>query len=268
MEARLTQIAFSTRSDHSGNFSPDGSKVAFVSNRTGERNIIWISDLDGQNPRRVSGDLSGGSPYWSPSGMFIAFNSFRNESGQLPQIWIVRPDGSGLKQLTKDNSGNSMPRWSRDGTWIYFRSDRSGKNQIWKIPLGGGDAVQVTRSGGIIEAMESPDGKWLYYVKNNDVDIWRMLLPEGEETRIEMPEAFLPRRWVVVEDGIYYMRKGRSEFGVNIEFLNLETQKTRVIEEIEGLPSLFLDYSPDRSSLLFTMSDWGERDIMLIENFK
>jgi len=57
--------------------------------------------------------------------------------------------------------------WSRDGKWIYFGSKRSGENQLWKRPVDGGNAVQVTRKGyedvgG--DAVEAADGKTVYYL--------------------------------------------------------------------------------------------------------
>jgi Tol biopolymer transport system component len=56
----------------------------------------------------------------------------------------------------------SLPQgWSRDGNWVYFVSARSGGSEVWKAPAGGGEAIQVTRNGGL-EAFESPDGKFDY----------------------------------------------------------------------------------------------------------
>ena len=64
------------------------------------------------------------------------------------------------------------PNWSADGRWIYFASNRSGRWQIWRRPAEGGEAVQVTRKGGVT-AFESSDGQWLYYAKSDTVGIWR-----------------------------------------------------------------------------------------------
>ena len=61
------------------------------------------------------------------------------------------------------NDGN--PSWSRDERWIYFDSARTGEQQVWKIPANGGEAIQLTQDGGFAP-LESPDGKFLHYVKS------------------------------------------------------------------------------------------------------
>jgi len=74
-------------------------------------------------------------------------------------------DGGLPRRLTTASSDENVPSWSRDGRWIYFSSDRTGKRQIWKAPAEGGEAVQVTKQGGF-SAFESPDGKFVYYTKD------------------------------------------------------------------------------------------------------
>src|SRR5713226_3739280 len=68
----------------------------------------------------------------------------------------------------------TSPRWSGDGQWIYYGSNRTGANQVWKIPSRGGTPVQITRNGGYASS-ESSDGKWLYYTRDlSDVHLWKM----------------------------------------------------------------------------------------------
>jgi hypothetical protein len=79
------------------------------------------------------------------------------------------PGKSGVctpKRVTTELSNEARPSWPYDGRWIYFRSDRSGSQQIWKVPATEPfqPAVQVSRNGGF-EAVESTDGKVLYYMK-------------------------------------------------------------------------------------------------------
>jgi dipeptidyl aminopeptidase/acylaminoacyl peptidase len=83
----------------------------------------------------------------SPDGQRIAFtlrktdldaNKGRND------IWLVNTDGSGLRRLTSHAAGSSTPRWAPDGASIYFLSGRSDASQVWRIPVDGGEAEQVT----------------------------------------------------------------------------------------------------------------------------
>ena len=62
---------------------------------------------------------------------------------------MIGADGGPPRRLTDDPAEDDNPRWSRDGRWIYFHSNRSGEDQIWKIPAEGGEAVQVTKQGGM-----------------------------------------------------------------------------------------------------------------------
>jgi Tol biopolymer transport system component len=141
--------------------SPDGLHVAFVSTRTGSKEI-WIANPDGSDQTQLTfvDGASVGSPRWSPDATRIAFDGYASGSSD---IYVVPVAGGKPVRLTSDPGNEIRPSWSYDGKWIYFGWDRGGKQQIWKMSAGGGDPVQVTRSGGQ-EAFESPDGQWLYVV--------------------------------------------------------------------------------------------------------
>jgi Tol biopolymer transport system component len=67
-------------------------------------------------------------------------------------------------RLTTEAARDEAPSWSRDGKWIYFASQRSGRWETWRVPAGGGEAVRVTRTGGGT-AFESSDGQSVYYIR-------------------------------------------------------------------------------------------------------
>ena len=132
----------STRLDAEAQFSPDGKRIVFSSNRSGS-DAIWVCDNDGSNPVQLtlSAMSALGSPRWSPDGERVAFDS--NVDGQW-EVYVVGVNGGKPKRLTHDPASDSAPSWSGDGKWIYFGSNLNGEYQIWKMPPGGGDAVQVT----------------------------------------------------------------------------------------------------------------------------
>ena len=121
------------------------------------------------------------APRWSPDGTKIAFDA---RGSDLADIFVIGVDGGPLSRLTSESSDDVRPSWSKDGRWIYFRSDRSRMDQIWKVPSTGGAPVQVTRNGAY-DALESPDGKLLYFVKSGRrPGLWSVPVDGGEETSV------------------------------------------------------------------------------------
>jgi Tol biopolymer transport system component/DNA-binding winged helix-turn-helix (wHTH) protein/predicted Ser/Thr protein kinase len=135
-------------------YSDDGSRVVFVSSKSGA-DEIWTCSSTGSNCSQLtSGAGSPGSPRFSPDGQYVAFDSYKYGSWD---IFVVNSEGGTPRRLTVEGFTDARPSWPHDGKWIYFASDRSGEFQVWKIPARGGTAEQVTRSGGF-EAVESRDG--------------------------------------------------------------------------------------------------------------
>src|SRR5712691_1391736 len=160
-------------------FSPDGKRIAFVSDRLGYAEI-WACDSDGSNCGQLT-SLRGtaGAARWSPDGHYIAFEFRPKEHSELYLLEM----GGGVPRLlaTLPGADNGGPNWSRDGKWIYFYSDRGGGSfQLWKMPLTGGPPVQITKNGGVFGA-ESADGRFLYYSKFDAPGIWKMPLNGGDE---------------------------------------------------------------------------------------
>src|SRR5207245_8731869 len=85
-------------------------------------------------------------------------------SEQISQIFIARADGSHRLQLTRGEKGASSPAFSSDGRYVYFTSARSGKMNVFRILMEGGEAEMVTDFKGTLGAFKvSPDGKWVAF---------------------------------------------------------------------------------------------------------
>jgi Tol biopolymer transport system component len=253
----------STHSEENPKFSPDGRRIAFRSDRSGN-NEIWVCDSDGSNAVQltafagpVTADLN-----WSPDGRRLAFKSSAHGHGD---IYVIDAEGGTPRRLTTEPSDDLMPSWSRDGQWIYFASNRSGTDQIWKMPAAGGAAVQVTRQGGFY-SQESPDGRFLYYGKGRDptTSLWRMPVAGGEETRV-LESVTWWMNFQVVDQGIYFIPAGKPP---TIQFLRFTTGRIEPVTTIAKAPAAGLTVSLDGRTILFTVWEQGGQDLMLVENFR
>jgi len=145
--AQLTKLSPDTGSASDPAFSPDGSRIAFVSQRDGNAEI-YVMNADGTGTTRVTNDpLTDGRPAFTADGQSLVFHSSRTAGKQ--QIWAVNLDGSGgsvgLTQLTRD-SVNSSPSASPDGQTIAYVSTRNKDGDIWLMARDGSNQRQFTRS--------------------------------------------------------------------------------------------------------------------------
>jgi Tol biopolymer transport system component/DNA-binding winged helix-turn-helix (wHTH) protein len=265
----VASLIVSTALEASPRYSPDGKRIAFVSNRSGS-DEIWVCGSDGENPIRLTsfrGPLAG-SPSWSPDGKQIVFDC-RPEGNA--DIYVVSAEGGQPRRLTTDPAEDIVPSWSRDGRWIYFTSNRGGRLQIWRMPAGEGDAAQITRQGGF-EPVESPDGRWLYFTQDRgSSSIWRMPTAGGAETPLfDFHQKNYSRGWTVTSEGVYFA-VASSNTQSTIKFFSLSTGAEKTVAEIDRvLPSSVsgLTVSPDGRWLLLPLFARRGSDLMMIENFR
>ncbi len=261
------KLISSTRMQSGPQFSPDGSKIAFESSRSGAYEV-WVCGRDGSSLMQLThfSPSQAGTPRWSPDGQQIVFDA--RPAGSV-DIYVIDSQGGPLRKLTKEPSNENVPSWSRDGRWIYYASDRTGSWNVWKMPSTGGSPVQVTHHGGFA-AFESPDGKFLYYAKGLTVPgLWRIPTNGGEEVEIiGSLEAGYWGYWAVVDNGIYHLDTTREP---KMAFFDTTTHrdtqvfdlKNRPVREVAGLA-----VSPDKGTILYTQLDASSSDIILVENFR
>ena len=203
---RETPVVASSVPDKSPRFSPDGTRIAFESSRSGSDEEIWVADADGGNPVQLTGgpvdandERWRGAPSWSPDGARIAFND-RSVSG-TPDLWTVTVDGGALKRLTKDAFHDGLAAWSPDGRWVYYRQDRPDGRDIVRIPATGGHPERVTHDGTLFHVL-SPDGTTLYYAKREGTSPLFALPIGGVERQIV--DCARSRSIAAAAGGLYY----------------------------------------------------------------
>ena len=260
------RLIASTKMESGPQVSPDGTRIAFESTRSGAYEV-WVCRSDGTGLIQLTHFNSHtGTPRWSPDGQQIAFDS---RAAGNADIYILDSQGGVPHRLTVEPSGDVVPSWSRDGRWIYFASDRTGGWEVWKMLSGGGPAVQVTRHGGFAP-FESGDGRFIYYAKGPTLPgLWRISSSGGEEVEvIGSLEAGLWGYWALVDPGIYYLS---STSKPEIAFLDLATRRSTKIFAMDNPPAREapgLGVSPDGRTVLYTQLDDLNSDIILVDNFR
>lgn len=245
-------------------YSPDGSRIAFQSWRSGTPEI-WTIGSNGAGIVKVTsfgGPLTG-SPAWSPDGRKIAFDSRRKGHSH---IYVVSDSQGQPDQVTDGDFNDILPSWAHDGRSIYFSSNRSGSFEIWKLRLSNGTPQQITSHGGFL-AEDSEDGKWLYYTKSDAPGVFRMSLEKGaEEILLAQPAVGYWGFWDKSGDEIFYL----DSTGPSLNVFDIRTHRSRQIAKLKRMPPPFsgVTVAPDRKSLLYTdLSDSGSH-ITLVENFR
>lgn len=203
-------------------WSPDGSGIAFQSNRDGHWKI-WVIGANGDNPRPLSSDLfDEREPSWSPDGKSIAFTSTR--SGKF-DIWARSLVDGTMRRLTFGPGGNSRATWSPDGSQIAYLSDRPNAAGIYVSDLQGQEESQ---EGGRAAAKErqiapiklpmggpsiapagvptwTPDGKDVLFVKFESARATLMrgnaVLLEGEDIHPFRMQWLSDREYLYAADG-------------------------------------------------------------------
>jgi TolB protein len=164
-------------------WSPDGSKLAYVSFESGKP-VVYVHELATSKRVPVANFKGNNSaPAWSPDGQTLAVVLTRDG---LSQLYLINAaDGSNLRRLTRSPLIDTEPVFSPDGQSIFFTSDRSGRPQIYQIPVTGGEARRITFNGDYnMSPRISPDGQNLLVVtrRGGQFRIALIDLATGNET--------------------------------------------------------------------------------------
>jgi dipeptidyl aminopeptidase/acylaminoacyl peptidase len=195
----------------------------------------------------------------SPDGTLAAYTETRavmeeERSEQLTHIFLARADGSGRFQLTQGEKSATAPQFSPDGRYVWFRSERTGKANLFRIPVDGGEAERVTDWKGALGAfLVSPDGKWVAFAGR----------PEDEELQKAAKEK---RDFRVVDE------KPKNN---GLWLISAEAKADGKREPRELVQPAYhvseLDWSPDSRSIAFShqptpiADDWVKRDISEVD---
>lgn len=167
-------------------WSPDGTRLAFVSDQSGNADI-WVVGVDGAGLVNLTNDeAKDHSPAWSPDGEWIAFASVRDVV--YWEIYAMRPDGTDVQRVTWwDDASDLSPSWSPDGGRLAFASKRDGDWEIYAVDLDGSNLVRLTENpADDTSPAWSPDGSRIAFESNRAgfTDIYVMAAIGGAATNL------------------------------------------------------------------------------------
>ena len=268
-----TAAIASTRSDLTPSLTPDGRRVVFLSNRSGESEF-WVADPDGSNSFQLTSmAILPGYPKWSPDQHMIAFHG---DPDGRPDVLVVPARGGQPRNITKSTSGAAYPSFSRDGQWIYFAAGvERGESRIWKMVATGGAPVQVTNNAGAI-AIESYGGD-LFYVDttNGPGSVWR--IPQGGAQAVKVVEGVVLGNFDVVEKGLYYIDRVSGETGsftdrpdgeTRLRYFEFATSRSTTVATNLGAIGLGLSATRDGRTVFFARVDSSTDELILVDNFR
>ena len=207
-------------------WSPDGTSIAFASNRDALGTNIWVVPAAGGTPVKHT-QVGGTSPDWSPDGKKIVFSSYRDLNGE---IYVMNADGTAQTRLTSTtDAAEQEPVWSPDGSKIAYTSYRSGPAQIWVMNADGSGQVQLT---GLTDGSTSYSPTWS---------------PDGTKIAFTSFRAGRPDLYIMNADGTDQTRITDTTTGVE----NAPSWSARGIvfnAQVDATPMLFL-INPDGTGL-------------------
>lgn len=268
-------ISPSTQADYKPCYSPDGSKIAFISDRSGEREV-WITEADGSAPRSL-GPALGADLSWSPDGGFLAAPCTSELPGSVERDICIQPvKGGPAKRVVSTPKEEFLPLWSQDSKSLYFTADYSGRLEIYKVTVTSGLVRQITFHGGT-GGLETPDGGDIFFFKDlggpgdhRPHSMWKVPSDGGPEQVVL--EGVYPYFLSVLRDGLYFLRLDHPSKNQDTLFLwRYGSEPPVAIAPLPHRPrrgTSGLPVSPDGRYFLTMHQDVIGVDLMIIDNFR
>ncbi len=163
-------------------WSPDGQRIAFISTRSGNRDV-WVMNADGSDQENITrSQADEWTPAWSPDGTQIAFASSRDGNWEL---YVAKPDGSAPRRITWSPAADYDPSWSPDGGRLAFVSERDGNPEIYVVNRDGSGLQRLTENQvADLAPRWSPDGTLIAFETYRDGN-WEIytMAPDGSNPR-------------------------------------------------------------------------------------
>lgn len=261
---RWERVLASSGQDASPQYSPQGDRISFRSDRSGEEQLWVAASTGGDAVQITQGTLNPSVPRWSPDGRAIVFNNAENR-----EIFVARLGADGGWSVTPLKTIGVHPVFSKDGQWIFAATE-----SIVRIPAQGGPVSEVAKIRGISLDV-APDGRYIYFVREpSGTQLWRLETATGQAEKVlDGLVPFCSSCWALGSGGIYYL--GAEEDTLEkqaLHFRDLTTGRDRKIleypEPLSPIGSGPFSLSPDGRYLLCVRVDPSNADIFRVEPFR
>lgn len=276
----------STLDELDPSYSPDGTRIAFMSARSGDWEI-WVANADGSDPHQITQWGFANGPKWSPDSRKISFASDRypaiNPNPEAPaydsnptQIFAIDASGGIPQRLTKGEKRAYMASWSADGQWLYFSRESSERDDecqsdSWKMRVDTSEEMLLAECA--YGPIEGRDGR--VYFLGEEFRIYSVS-PDGLDRRTEFGQdhtcsctfgkcKFYPRGWTIWQTSLVYFDCQDKK----IKSVDLVSRESRILQDT-GDNVFFpldpsLDVSPNGQWIIHHRLDRAGSDIMLVE---
>ncbi len=243
-------------------YSPDGRRIVFSSNRTGNLDLWTVDVATGELTQLTDDPAANWDPGFTPDGRSILFSSDRG--GHL-EIWRTDADGSHAVQVSQDGADAENPTATRDGRWIVYASGNAEKVGVWRVRPEGSEATRLVADNAVNPEV-SPDGRWVSFAVLDPKSLVSHLRVASVETG-ELADFQIDIPFTTRSPNITYGRSRWLPDGSAVAFIGLDehgrpgvyAQDFRPGEDTTSTRRPLAGFTTDRYAESFGISPDGTR---------
>lgn len=235
----LTSVSEELGEGYFPTLSPDGAKVAFVSNTSVDPDIYLVDIASGESTNLTAKPGFDNQPVWSPDGSQIAFVTDR-DGGDI-DIWVMDADGANPRRLARTSGEDKLGGWSPDGTQIVYSNQNEIGESLWVVDVESGETTRLTtqEQGSDTAPKWSPDGELIAYYSapTSGIPTVYTIRPDGSE-QSQVTDGVNPALFPVWSpDSQWLLYTSISGDSRNLAALNVASNEVVNLPDVQGFPT-------------------------------